>query len=219
MTWASLMKQLRYNTLDFVSTLQPNSDSSSQKRKSISTYAKPEFPWWQQQRLASPKCDQINDTSSLAKQKQTFLMLTLSLCKWTGFSYQTFSSSKGDLSKGRSRGVKIKPQQSEVEKGLWADSILLASPVGLFVGWPGRLVLSWWASLRGKPTRRGPTWGVLLPCEALCCPCVTSLSNVEGGGLHIVDRWVTFCFSERGKRGISPGTCENGKWGDAKGNT
>jgi len=81
--------------------------------------------------------------------------------------------------------------------------------------------------------------------EALSCPCVTCLSDVEGGGLlaggqtrcslttwgsatstsHALwassdvgsphRRWVTLLFSQRGKRGSSLGMCENGKRGDA----
>jgi hypothetical protein len=36
---------------------------------------------------------------------------------------------------------------------------------------------TWEANSKGTDLR------FALPFEALCCPCVTSLSNVEGGGL------------------------------------
>ena len=119
-----------------------------QRRKSISTCAKPGFPWWQQQPLASPKYDRI--MAHLVWLNKSNLFDTHPLFVQTGWVFwSNIFQFKGWA-------------QSEVEKGLWADSVLLVSPTGLFVGWPGCLVSGWWASLRGKPTRRGLTWGA--PC-------------------------------------------------------
>ena len=50
-------------------------------------------------------------------------------------------------------------------KGALSDLALLASQVGLFVGWPGRLLSSGWVLLCGRPTRRGLTQGVSLPLK------------------------------------------------------
>jgi hypothetical protein len=50
-------------------------------------------------------------------------------------------------------------------KGGFERPGLLASQVGLFDGWLGRLMSSGWVLLCGKPTRRGPAQGAFLPLK------------------------------------------------------